>query len=373
MDKVIALLVPSVVAEIVSGYSRVFTGESVRLRCRIADEHRSVWEILWFRGSEQLPQGHMEYLTLWKPNVKQSGKYYCQGVRDTVVGNIRTPLSLPVEIDVDGGWAILQVPPHSGLVGETLKVTCHVRGNPPLQEVILYKDGVEVMRQRGLNPHFYLTSLKLKDQGLYSCRASWDVSRRTHSVISVDTEVQVSEVLTQPGLEIVADNNKLKLICHLQYNARAPAPPIHYYFYKNNNRLGIATSNNYALVKRSPGQYSCKAKVPELGISRWSEPKSFGQGLQMMMPIPLAPQIPVPDISLLPAAEPRTAQASPQQSTATPTFIQPTEEHTQSSDPLLKPPQPAPSALLSTVHHITQTVTPELVDADTSGDFADSV
>ncbi|KAM7413017.1 hypothetical protein PAMA_020416 [Pampus argenteus] len=289
MDKVVALLVlsalpqlvvldvPSVVVEIVIGDSRIFTGESVRLRCRVVDEYRSVWDILWFKGSEQLPQS-MEYLTLWKPDVKESGKYYCQGVRNTVVGNIHTLLSLPVEIDVDGGWAILQVPPHSGLVGDTLKMTCRVRGNRELQEVILYKDGVEVMRQRGQNPHFYLTSLKLEDQGLYSCRASWDVARRTHSVISVDAEVQVSEVLTQPGLEIVADDNKLKLICHLQYNARAPAPPIHYYFYHNNNQLGTAKSDNYALVKRKSGQYSCRAKVPELGILRWSDPKSFGQG-----------------------------------------------------------------------------------------------
>lgn len=269
------------VAEMVSGDSRIFSGESVRLRCSIPAGHRSTWTFRWFRGSEQLSQD-MDSLTLWKASVKESGKFYCQGVRDTAVGNIYTLKSLPVEINVDGGWAILQVPPHPGLVGDTLTVTCRVRANPQLREVILYKDGVEVMRQSGLNPHFNLNNLTLKDQGLYSCRASWDIDRRTRSVISADIEVQVLEVLTQPALEIVAgDNlipaNMMRLICNLQYNARAPAPPIHYYFYKNNQRLGIATSENHDLVKQTPGQYSCKAKVPELGISRLSEPKSFGQ------------------------------------------------------------------------------------------------
>ncbi|XP_067450995.1 high affinity immunoglobulin gamma Fc receptor I-like [Thunnus thynnus] len=370
------------VAEMVSGDSRIFSGESVRLRCSIPAGHRSTWTFRWFRGSEQLSQD-MDSLTLWKASVKESGKFYCQGVRDTAVGNIYTLQSLPVEINVDGGWAILQVPPHPGLVGDTLTVTCRVRANPQLREVILYKDGVEVMRQSGLNPHFNLTNLTLKDQGLYSCRASWDIDRRTRSVISADIEVQVSEVLTQPALEIVAgDNlipaNMMRLICNLQYNARAPAPPIHYYFYKNNQRLGIATSENHDLVKQTPGQYSCKAKVPELGISRWSEPKSFGQEtgpvtmsptLHPRDPWPLAPPIPTPDLSLLPAVEPTAAWPTPQQSSATPTFIRPTEERTQSSDPPLKPSQPAPSTLLPTVHLITQT--PELVDiSEESGDMS---
>lgn len=86
-------------------------------------------------------------------------------------------------------------------------------------------------------------------------------------------------------------------------------------------------------------------------------------------PWPLAPPIPTPDLSLLPAVEPTAAWPTPQQSSATPTFIRPTEERTQSSDPPLKPSQPAPSTLLPTVHLITQT--PELVDiSEESGDMS---
>ncbi|XP_031156934.2 Fc receptor-like protein 5 isoform X2 [Sander lucioperca] len=414
MDTVISLLVLSTlpqlvvtqaplltslraVLEIVSGDSRIFSGESVRLTCSIPDVHKSTWTYLWFRESKQLPQSGKD-LILWNAKVQESGKYYCQGVRDTLVGNMHTLQSLPLEIYVDGGWAILQVPPHPSLVGETLKVTCRVRGTSQLHEVILYKDGVEVMRQNGLHPHFYLNNLTLEDQGIYSCRASWDEGRRTHSVISADASVQVLEVLSQPVLEIVADNNliplkKMKLICHLQYNARAPAPAINFYFYKNNNRLGTATSENHDLVQRTPGQYSCKAKVPELGISRWSEPESFGQvtAPQMLMPHtlhtrdpwPLAPTISSPVLSQPPAAEPTAARPSPHRSTATPTFIQPTEVSTQSTTPPLKPSQPAPSTLLSTVQSLTQTAIPPPLNiseesdmsggSDMSGESADTV
>ncbi|XP_040901401.1 high affinity immunoglobulin gamma Fc receptor I-like [Toxotes jaculatrix] len=369
--------VPSVtsfgaVVEMVSGDSRIFSEESVRLRCSVPDPHKSSWNYLWFRGSEQLAHSG-EHFVLWKAKVKDSGKFYCQGVRDTVVGNIYTLKSLPVEINVDGGWAILQVPHHPGLVGHTLKVTCRVRGNPPIHEVILYKDGIEVMRQTGLNPHFYLINLTPKDQGMYSCRASWDIERRTRSVISADAQVQVLEVLSQPVLEIVTANSlipagKMKLICHLQYNAPNPAPPIHYYFYKNNNRLGTATSENHNLVRQSPGLYSCKAKVPQLGLSRWSELKTFGQvtGPQMLMPPsfhprdqwPLAPPVSSSDLILLPAPEPAAAQPSPHRSTAAPPFIQPSEMSTQFSDPPLKHSQLTPSTLMYSVQFINQTATP---------------
>ncbi|XP_038550292.1 high affinity immunoglobulin gamma Fc receptor I-like [Micropterus salmoides] len=405
MDTVISLLVlsalpqlvvpdaPSVtsfraVTEMVSGDSRIFSGESIQLKCNIPDTHNSSWEYRWFRGSEQLSY-FGKNLILWKSRVKDSGKYYCQGVRDTVVGKIRTLQSLPIEINVDGGWAILKVPLHPGLVGHTLSVTCRVRVGTQLHEVILYKDGVEVMRQNGLNPHFYLTRLTLWDQGMYSCRASWDTDRRTHSVISAATPVQVLEVLSQPILEIVSDKNLvpvnlMKLICHLQYNAPAPAPPLNYYFYKNNNRLGTATSENYDLVKRTPGQYRCRAKVPELDIFRWSEPTIFGQvtGPQVMMPpilrsrdqLSLAPPILLPDLSQRLAAEPTAAQPSPHQSTETPTFIEPTQMSIQSNPgPPLKPSQLAPSTLLSTVQSLYQTAIPNSYNTlgDTSGESGD--
>ncbi|XP_019729804.1 high affinity immunoglobulin gamma Fc receptor I-like [Hippocampus comes] len=265
-------------AELVSGHSRVFSGEHVRLRCSIPDGRNSSWNYLWFKETKRL-EHHAEMLTL-KGFLSDSGEFRCQGVRDTAVGNIYTQKSPPVEINMDGGWAILQVPQLPGLVGETLNMSCRVRGRPRPHEVILYKDGVEVQRQSGFNPKLSLDLLRMEDQGLYSCRASWDDDRKTHSVISNDVQVNVKEVLTQPVLEVVTENDlllddQIKLTCHLQYNARTPAPPIHYYFYRDNRRLGTATSKNFTLVKQRPGLYSCKAKVPQLGLCKWSETEAF--------------------------------------------------------------------------------------------------
>lgn len=41
------------------------------------------------------------------------------------------------------------------------------------------------MRKRGKDPQFILSNLTTEDQGMYSCRASWDVRGLTHSVMSV--------------------------------------------------------------------------------------------------------------------------------------------------------------------------------------------
>lgn len=89
------------VVEMVSGHSRIFSGEDVRLRCSIPDPSKSTWLYLWFHGSEELQQS-TEQLTVWRARINDSGKYYCQGVWDTMVGQIRTLQSLPVEIFVDG-------------------------------------------------------------------------------------------------------------------------------------------------------------------------------------------------------------------------------------------------------------------------------
>lgn len=85
----------------VSGHSRIFSGEDVRLRCSIPDPYQSTWRYLWFKGSEEL-QHHEKELIIWRARIIDSGKFYCKGVKDTVVGQLHTNQSLPVEIFVDG-------------------------------------------------------------------------------------------------------------------------------------------------------------------------------------------------------------------------------------------------------------------------------
>ena len=99
-----------------SGDLRIFSGESVRLKCSVTDV-RSTWNYLWFKGSERLPQ-HGEQLLLWRAHVKQSGNYYCQGVRDSAVGDIHTSKSLPVEINVDGKILFIRI---TNLLGSHVK------------------------------------------------------------------------------------------------------------------------------------------------------------------------------------------------------------------------------------------------------------
>lgn len=101
-----------------------------------------------------------------------------------------------------GGWALTRVTPQPALVGHSLEVTCLVRGKRPLSEVIFYRDGVEVMRNQGNNPKFFLSNVTIEDQGMYSCRASWVTNSQTHSVISVDTPGRVRGNFLPPNANI---------------------------------------------------------------------------------------------------------------------------------------------------------------------------
>lgn len=104
-DPLVASFLP--VVELVSGDWRIFSGDSVRLKCNIPDR-RSTWSYQWFRGLKQLPQSG-EHFSLWRAHVKESGKYYCQGVRDTAFGKFYTLQSLPLEINVDGTFSFIRI------------------------------------------------------------------------------------------------------------------------------------------------------------------------------------------------------------------------------------------------------------------------
>lgn len=111
-----------------------------------------------------------------------------------------------------GGWALTRVTPQPGLVGRSLEVTCLVRGKRPLSEVIFYRDGVEVMRNQGNNPKFFLSNLTIGDQGMYSCRASWDVKSQTHSVISAATPGRVQGEFLLPNTNIQIQLSSLQTV-----------------------------------------------------------------------------------------------------------------------------------------------------------------
>ena len=73
----------------------------MELRCSIPDAHMSDWGYQWFKGSKELHE-RRQTLVLWTARIDDAGKFSCQGVRDSAVGDIHTLQSLPVEIFVDG-------------------------------------------------------------------------------------------------------------------------------------------------------------------------------------------------------------------------------------------------------------------------------
>lgn len=73
------------------------------------------------------------------------------------------------------------------------------------------------MRKQGKDPQFILSNLTTEDQGMYSCRASWDVRGLTHSVMSVETLGRVvGEFLVPPLLTYNFNQSKKQNILFSQ-------------------------------------------------------------------------------------------------------------------------------------------------------------
>lgn len=302
----------------------LFTGDRSRLTCSIPDNRRSVWNYRWFKDSEELPQTGQNF-SLWNVKLQQNGNFSCEGVRDMLLGKLYTVRSLPVEVRVDGGLAVVQVLHLPGLIGKNISMTCRVRRNPPIHEVILYKDSIEVRREFGPNAQFNFTNLRAEDAGTYSCRASWDVRSQTISVLSGGTYVQVAEILSQPVLEIdtnLSRSNEMRLTCHVHYNAHSifHTPTISFSFYKDNVHVFTTAIKNYEVVKKTPGRYSCKVRVLQLDYTKWSEPKEFGRQKDPQTTA-------LPSFSPTPVLKPSAAQpiATPLTTTA-PSHLQYTQE-----------------------------------------------
>ncbi|XP_030633006.1 high affinity immunoglobulin gamma Fc receptor I [Chanos chanos] len=259
------------------GEVRLFSGEGdVELTCSVPGDASPLWKFQWFKGDQMLAEGATYVID--KAHVRDGGLYTCQGSRYTETRQL--PLearpSHPFHLHVDGGWAILRAPTEYRLLGESMILTCRVRGNPFLVEVIFYKDGVEFWKQS--NSELLLTNVTLDDRGSYWCRATWESRLMYHSAISQPVPVDVKEILEDPQLEsefsVVFHGDNVVLHCNTQLNTREDGLKIMYYYYKDGERLGPATSSSSYVIQhvvvQDSGLYQCQATTRKLNLEKWS-------------------------------------------------------------------------------------------------------
>uniref|UniRef100_A0A8B9LH10 Ig-like domain-containing protein n=1 Tax=Astyanax mexicanus TaxID=7994 RepID=A0A8B9LH10_ASTMX len=172
-----------------TGEARLFSEEDVQLNCSIPDDPGANWKYHWFQYGKRLKT--TEVYSFKNAAVQQSGNYTCQGEKDIEAWpySLNSLPSEPITVHVDGGWALLRVPAEPVLIEESMTLTCRVRDEPVLVDVIFYKDDVEIYKSKSKDLVF--KSLTLKDQGFYSCRATWTQRFEFHSAQSQPAFVTV--------------------------------------------------------------------------------------------------------------------------------------------------------------------------------------
>ncbi|XP_022518339.2 high affinity immunoglobulin gamma Fc receptor I [Astyanax mexicanus] len=262
-----------------TGEARLFSEEDVQLKCSIPDDPGANWKYHWFQYGKRLKT--TEVYSFKNAAVQQSGNYTCQGEKDIEAWpySLNSLPSEPITVHVDGGWALLRVPAEPVLIEESMTLTCRVRDEPVLVDVIFYKDDVEIYKSKSKDLVF--KSLTLKDQGFYSCRATWTQRFEFHSAQSQPAFVTVLDKLVTPVLKLEPKKSSVKrgdnvvLRCVTQLNAREKGHSIDYYFFKDEERLGPSSSHEAYTIQRAEendaGFYTCKVRVRTLHLEKWSD------------------------------------------------------------------------------------------------------
>ncbi|XP_031429696.1 high affinity immunoglobulin gamma Fc receptor I-like isoform X2 [Clupea harengus] len=271
------------VVEVTEGRSYLLSGGSLRLTCDVPEDPYH-WTFDWFFNGQKLVSG--KSYAIRQAQVIQSGNYTCMGAKESELdqtGLLRTEISAPLPVDINGGWIILEAPSKAPIMEETMTLTCRLRENYLDTEVIFYLNGREMWRQH--NNTVTVPNLNLDHGGEYSCRAKWETQGLYHSVHTAHSpgvSVTILEILTTPKLSAsitsVGRDKDLKLTCTTKVNTRKTGSfPIHYYFLKNDNPLGPATSKNIFTIRNvgreDSNWYSCRAVVPKLNQEKWSTPE----------------------------------------------------------------------------------------------------
>lgn len=258
------------------GKPKLFSGEDVQLDCNVPDDHSSSWLYRWFRDG--VPLSSNKVYSIKKARVQQSGSYTCQGRKQikTWPYSIMTNPSDPLKIHVNGGWVLLQTPSESHISDEPMTLTCRIRDNPLLLNVIFYKDDMMIKTQN--DNDLVIPSLSIEDDGMYSCRATWLNNLMYQSAQSVPFSVTVLEKLETPRL--VPDQDQVRIgtqvvfSCIAKVNSRVQGLSVEYYYVKDDNRLAPASSKDTYVISRvneeDAGNYTCKVRVRALNVERWS-------------------------------------------------------------------------------------------------------
>ncbi|XP_048879201.1 Fc receptor-like protein 5 isoform X12 [Brienomyrus brachyistius] len=171
------LAIPTAMLSLESGWTEIFTNESVSLRCDLQGGPTQ-WEFKWYRDGQEIPSyGPGDKYTITKATLSDHGDYTCRGQyreRRSVQSVGSRVLTLTV-FDTPG-ISLKQDPPGHIYRGEHLSLTCSVQGVSKGWEYLWYK-GPERTALANTNSstsdgsNYTISSAALSHNGEYWCRA----------------------------------------------------------------------------------------------------------------------------------------------------------------------------------------------------------
>ncbi|XP_050952882.1 basement membrane-specific heparan sulfate proteoglycan core protein isoform X16 [Labeo rohita] len=255
---------PTILLEQDPPYPEIYTGEQVKLSCRI-QEQTSQWEYLWKKDSQQVNTDvNNSIYTIQNATRSQKGEYTCHVQRREMTFAKSTNLTIRErpEPKIQSNWT-------EAFTGEKVSLQCVIQDVSENWNYLWFKNSSEISSgEININGNTLTLSVESSHNGAYECQAKLQ-DRKVTTTKSTMHLLRVKE-LPQPKLSIESKwkvfypTEKVTLNCSIDEDSNE----WDYEWFRNGVQLNkdedISSSGNTLSISSAKashsGQYTCRGK-----------------------------------------------------------------------------------------------------------------
>ncbi|XP_036420608.1 obscurin-like, partial [Colossoma macropomum] len=177
------------------------------------------------------------------------------------------PRSNAVKLTATEKMVMLQISQRPAWSGDTVSLSCDVKGGAQVDQAVFYKDGTEIKNDASKDT-VVISNVAKSDQGMYACNATYRFTHisedaPTHNMLS---DQQILTVIDGPPM---AHLDCEKLYCECQKCRDSDSYRWHY-TPPGETRTVVLEESDYYISSKWAGTYTCSAKFEGIGQSRHS-------------------------------------------------------------------------------------------------------
>ncbi|CAI5682935.1 unnamed protein product [Oreochromis niloticus] len=251
------------------GWSQIFTGETITLRCEIQGGEGKVWKYEWTAPNTNSPPTSSEY-RISRVSVSHSGDYRCRGSSDYLL----TGWSDAFRLTVSSSKPRATLTAQSSVLpaGGSVTLSCSVEGSAGWKFDWFRRDSVsskaQLMRGNEAN-----RVISVSQGGLYHCRGGRGdpvyYTEDSSDVTVVETFPSKPTVTLQPSWTQIYSGETVTVRCEIQGGEGAQWT----YEWRAAKLNTPPTSNEYRIIRATEsdsGGYSCRGRR-DYFFSEWSD------------------------------------------------------------------------------------------------------